>query len=205
MSRMIHMCMDVRGALLNWSDREMEGVFKHNNGRPMSAYEAKTFLMDEIAKGHKVIPCVPCDNFDYQTGCGGHPVEEPAKNATLTERLESVTRERNTLYVEKDQLYRDVEFVQREITQYEKDIPGWRATFDSILGPETLARRVAQDEQWGGPAHDDTHSPEDWIIWISDFTNRAFGSKDPLRYEDKLFDVIALAISAIQSSRRKRA
>lgn len=68
-----HMCLDVRGALMNWDDRRMRGVFQHDDGRPMTVFEAKQTLMDEIAKGRKVIPCAPCDNFDYQRGCQGHP------------------------------------------------------------------------------------------------------------------------------------
>lgn len=71
-----HLCVDVRGALLNWSDRAMDGVFQHDDGRPMKHTEAKLALMDEIAKGHKVIPAAPCDNFDYQKGCLGHPDKE---------------------------------------------------------------------------------------------------------------------------------
>jgi hypothetical protein len=72
-----HLCLDVRGALRNWSDRQMAGVFQHDDGRPMTILEAKDALMDEIAKGRKVIPCSPCDNFDYQRGCLGHPQPTP--------------------------------------------------------------------------------------------------------------------------------
>jgi hypothetical protein len=78
---MYHLCLDLRGALHNWSDRQMKGVFLHDDGRTMTAREAKDVLMDEIAKGHKVIPCTPCDNFDYQTGCQGH-AEEDAEAAS---------------------------------------------------------------------------------------------------------------------------
>lgn len=77
MSRSYHLCLDLRGALHNWSDREMKGVFKHDDGRVMTIREAKDALMDEIAKGRKVIPCSPCDNFDYQRGCQGHDGEAP--------------------------------------------------------------------------------------------------------------------------------
>ncbi len=72
--KLIHMCLDVRGALANWSDREMRGVFKDKDGRVLSVREAKDFLMDEIAKGHRVIPIGDCDAFDFETGCPGHPV-----------------------------------------------------------------------------------------------------------------------------------
>lgn len=86
-SKIVHMCLDVRGALMNWSDREMRGVFQHDDGRSMTIREAKTFLMDEISKGHKVIPCSgDCVGFDYQHGCPGHPVEDDvARKATAKE------------------------------------------------------------------------------------------------------------------------
>ncbi len=77
MMKIIHMCLDVRGALMNWSDREMRGVFKDDDGRVLSVREAKDFLMDEIAKGHRVIPIGDCDAFDFETGCPGHPIDSP--------------------------------------------------------------------------------------------------------------------------------
>ena len=74
MSKMYHMCLSVRGALMNWSDQRMAGLFNHDDGRPMSAREAKEKLMDELAKGHEVIPCGPvCEGFSYSgDGCPGH-------------------------------------------------------------------------------------------------------------------------------------
>ena len=73
MTKNYHVCLDVRGALLNWTDRQMKGLLLHDDGRKMSAREARLALMDEIAKGHAVIPCSPCDNFDYSgPGCMGH-------------------------------------------------------------------------------------------------------------------------------------
>lgn len=82
---------------------------------------------------------------------------------------------------------------------------------------EVLARCDAQDQQWGGPEHDDTHTPREWVQFICDFAQRAgqhaYGAKpavtadtcppDRSGYEDALIDVAALAISAILSSRRK--
>lgn len=34
-------------------------------------------LCDELAKGRRVLPLGECDNFDYQTGCQGHPDSAP--------------------------------------------------------------------------------------------------------------------------------
>lgn len=71
--RVIHLSLSVRGALLNWSDQEFKGVFSHPDGRKMTPHEAKNALMDELAKGHEVIPCSNgCEGFDFKKGCPGH-------------------------------------------------------------------------------------------------------------------------------------
>lgn len=74
----IHSCMSVRGALLNWSDAQFQGLFTDDNGMPLSARAAKAELLDELAKGHVVIPLGPaCEGFDYSGGgCPGHPTPE---------------------------------------------------------------------------------------------------------------------------------
>jgi hypothetical protein len=70
----IHMCMNVRGAL-NWDKKTMKRNAKGftNDGKPMTSDEVRNKLMDELAKGHEVIPLGECDNFDLKTGCKGHP------------------------------------------------------------------------------------------------------------------------------------
>jgi len=78
--RTFHLCLDVRGALHNWNDRQMAGVFTRDDGSMMTIREAKDSLMDELVKGHKVIPCSPCDNFDYQKGCLGHDKPEAGRS-----------------------------------------------------------------------------------------------------------------------------
>lgn len=76
MTRTIHLCLDIRGALMH---RHFKG-FQHDDGRPMTSREAQAALMDELAKGRRVLPvCDPadCPDFDYQTGCPGHPTATP--------------------------------------------------------------------------------------------------------------------------------
>lgn len=79
MRKKIHMCMNVRGALMNFKARDYKG-FTHDNGRRMTPREAKAALLDELAKGHKVIPFgPPCEGFDYTGGgCPGHVIEDEA-------------------------------------------------------------------------------------------------------------------------------
>ena len=72
-----HMCADVRG-VLSLSDRELvrrwKGCIKTDDGRTLhDAVEIRNAFFDELSKGHEVIPMGRCDNFDYKTGCRGHP------------------------------------------------------------------------------------------------------------------------------------
>ena len=73
-TKIIHISLSVRGALRNMTRRQLAGLFKHDDGRRMTADEARDVLMDELAKGHEVIPFgKPCEGFDYSGGgCPGH-------------------------------------------------------------------------------------------------------------------------------------
>lgn len=73
-----HMCQSVRGALQNWKPRDWRNVIRDDQGRWLTPAEAKFFFMDELAKGHEVLPFgEPCEGFDYSGGgCPGHPVLE---------------------------------------------------------------------------------------------------------------------------------
>ena len=85
---------------------------------------------------------------------------------------------------------------------------GWQepdqASLEYVLR-EVTTRRRAQDRKHGGPEHDDTHTPGEWLAFIREFTQRAHCAwLEDLGDEDRLLDVAALAVAAIQSSRRKR-
>ena len=71
-----HMCISVRG-LLRHSAAEMKRYIKSitkDDGTPFSSVdEYRNALLDEIAKGHEVLPMSKdCDNFDFKKGCQGH-------------------------------------------------------------------------------------------------------------------------------------
>ena len=85
-----YMCMSVRGAIKDLqSKRGKKSYMNDDQGRPLTRLEAIDALMDELAKGHEVIPmgdkCAnPCPNadkgctgFDYGThgGCPGYCTE----------------------------------------------------------------------------------------------------------------------------------
>lgn len=79
MAKTVHICIDLRGALTNWHDSEWRNCVT-DKGRTLTPKEVQAAFLDELAKGRRVIPFGECDNFDYQTGCKGHPVEEARKN-----------------------------------------------------------------------------------------------------------------------------
>ena len=72
-----HICQSVDGALVNWGNREWKSIAKSNN---CSVDEAKRAFLTYAREGKRVIPIGdPCEGFDYQKGCPGHPVEETTK------------------------------------------------------------------------------------------------------------------------------
>ena len=82
MSKIVHMCLDIRGFLLNHTrKRDFEHMFRHDDGRLMSADEAKAELLNHLAMGRKVLPFGDCEGFSYETGCPGHEVSGEAGGA----------------------------------------------------------------------------------------------------------------------------
>ena len=75
MSKTIHMCVSVRG-MLNWPTSELRRGMKwitDGEGKPYATiHDLRNALMDELAKGHEVLPTGECEGFDYKTGCPGH-------------------------------------------------------------------------------------------------------------------------------------
>lgn len=88
---------------------------------------------------------------------------------------------------------------------------GTLSRFCAILGPEIEKERALQDAQWGGPSHDDNeHDRWDWPRFIEKFAQRAMDSAyvddkaSIASYESAMVKVAALAVAAIQSSRRRK-
>ena len=75
--RRIHVCLDVRGALMNYRPRDLASLFVDANGRRLNAREAKAALLDELAKGHLKLPVgEACGGFSFTDGCPGHDIPE---------------------------------------------------------------------------------------------------------------------------------
>ncbi len=75
MSKSFHMCINVRDQICR-TDKNLKAIWKSSlkvDGRTLeTGNEIKNFFMNELAKGHEVIPGGKCDNFDYKKGCQGH-------------------------------------------------------------------------------------------------------------------------------------
>jgi hypothetical protein len=72
------------------------------------------------------------------------------------------------------------------------------------------AERERQDEQWGGPEHDDEHGPADWLHFIdkqiiAGVFDVELGEQNPGSYRARLVKTAALAVAAIESHDRKSA
>lgn len=70
---------------------------------------------------------------------------------------------------------------------------------------EIQAERVRQDEQWGGPEHDDTHGPADWCDYIERQLSEAdgvIGLQNPAAWRERMVKIAALAVAAIESHDR---
>lgn len=72
--KMIHLCLDISGGIRN--ARELKGVITVDGHTLNTVKEVRNFLQGQLDMGRKVLPMCDCDNFDYQTGCRGHVVED---------------------------------------------------------------------------------------------------------------------------------
>lgn len=63
--------------------------------------------------------------------------------------------------------------------------------------------REAQDRQWGGPVHDDTHDPDHFFRCIEHQIDRVRTENAHSRM--RMVNIAALAVAAIESMDRKEA
>lgn len=74
MSNILHFAVDVRGMLL-WSEDDVKGLFKRDDGTEMTGREVKHRLMDLLQEGVLYLQDGSCDNWSPTEGCLGHKVE----------------------------------------------------------------------------------------------------------------------------------
>ena len=73
---------------------------------------------------------------------------------------------------------------------------------DTPAARDVMAERNRQDAQWGGPEHDDCHSPGEWLQYIDHQKSLAL-KKDDAEYRSRMVKIAALALAAIDSNDRK--
>ena len=69
-----HRCLDIAGGINN--AKMLRDCITVDGKMLHTEKEVKEFLRYQLAMGRRVLPIGDCDNFDYQTGCRGHVVEE---------------------------------------------------------------------------------------------------------------------------------
>lgn len=67
---------------------------------------------------------------------------------------------------------------------------------------DVLKERRRQDLKWGGPKHDDEHSPEDWERFI--MKRIPVVSEHDTAFRGRMVQIAALAIAALESFDRKQ-
>lgn len=70
----------------------------------------------------------------------------------------------------------------------------------SIIASE----RQRQDEEWGGPTHDDEHTLADWVGFI-DYQTTKFDMEGDNDNPERLVKIAALAIAALEAHQRRHA
>lgn len=68
---------------------------------------------------------------------------------------------------------------------------------------DIASERVKQDKKWGGPAHDDQHTRNDWLDIIDEHLVRAHDGTDTI-WRKQMVRVAAIAIAAIDAEDRRR-
>ena len=72
-----HMRLDIRGCLKNTAyPSGFRDLVRDDDGNTLSPEDAREWLLDELAKGHKFLPVSDCEGFSFETGCPGHETPE---------------------------------------------------------------------------------------------------------------------------------
>lgn len=87
-----------------------------------------------------------------------------------------------------------------------------RLSYPEFAGSTVLAsvsmERQRQDEKWGGAEHDDHHTTAEFVQLIEDYAGWArvmAGMNSPEKARNRLIQVAALAVAAVESLDRKQA
>lgn len=74
MKRIFHFNLSIRDGLSNV--KALLGCITVDGKTLNTVPEVRNFLREQLDMGRECLPLGDCDNFDYETGCKGHFVEE---------------------------------------------------------------------------------------------------------------------------------
>jgi hypothetical protein len=76
MRKKLHMCQSIEGALKNWSPSQWKAVARDNK---LTVAQVKSEFRHYLREGKRVLPLSnDCEGFDYENGCPGHEINDPA-------------------------------------------------------------------------------------------------------------------------------
>jgi hypothetical protein len=86
------------------------------------------------------------------------------------------------------------------VAKLKKEVPAQPAlsVYDDIR-----VERARQDEKWGGPKHDDEHSPGDWYQYIVEHAEKAILADTPSEGRRRFIEAAALAVAAVEATDRQ--
>lgn len=132
-----------------------------------------------------------------KNGRGGSGAEQPKPAGDVEALAEWLEREMPAGTVIGDPRWWAGRIVRRLSAKPAGDVEG-------VLS-EVAAERARQDEQWGGPEHDDEHVPFEWNGFIGlqlDAADRATVKRDRAQWRERMIKIAALAVAAIESHDR---
>ena len=84
----------------------------------------------------------------------------------------------------------------KEMTAQERDQMEHARRKGSVLSEVSLERH-RQDQEWGGPQHDDQHTPDDWVPMMKKFLARTFTFNKEV-FRRSMIQIAALAVAAVE-------
>ena len=82
-------------------------------------------------------------------------------------------------------------------------VHGYRHDSPEDALQQVVNERAAQDEEWGGPGHDNEHSRFDWVKYIREHAGRSVRGLAKDDFRKQMIRVAALAVAAVQAYDRK--
>ena len=124
--------------------------------------------------------------MDHKNGCGREPL--PGARPDHCGRMDC-----NACQIYANRGEQDQEIIDA--------LQSRKSNFMDVLA-EIVGERAAQDVQWGGPGHDDKHTPSEWACILTEYVDR-LPHDCPMDYRTSFIKIAAVAVAAVESHDRK--